>query len=540
MVADVSPTFGPNGFTAPAQQDVLTAVFADIDAAFGGGLDPSLSTPQGQLATSMTAIIGQVNDTFVDVTNNMNPAFATGRWQDAIAEIYFLFRNPSEPTVVQAVCGGGVGVVIPAGALAKADDGNIYTCTDGTGPDGIPAGGFATLSFACNAVGPIPCPEGTLNTIYKNEPGWDTITNLVDGVLGNEVESRAAFEARRAASVALNSIGSIPSVLGSVLDASGILDAYVTENTSASPATIGGVALNANSLYVAAVGATNLDVATRIWKKKAPGCNYTGNTAVTVVDSNSGYSPPLPSYTITFERPSFLAILFAVSIANNPQVPSNATALIQSAIIAAFAGVDGGTRARIGSTIYASRFYAAIAALGSWAQIILLQVGSNNNSSAVFVGHVIGSALTVTSVTSGTIAIGQTITEVNGIAVPGTVITAGASLSWTINNSITIGATFTGNGSGTNLTASAVTGTILPGQIIVGTGSPANTTIVSQTSGTPGGAGIYVTNNATTSSGAALSANEVFTAAKANLNQVVVNIDQSPTVNANNIAVTLV
>lgn len=65
-------------------------------------------------------------------------------------------------------------------------------------------------------------------------------------------------------------------------------------------------------------------------------------------------------------------------------------------------------------------------------------------------------------------------------------------------------AAFTGTGAGTNLTTSAVTGIIKPGDAVAGTGVPAATTIVSQTSGTPGGAGVYVTSAATTSSGASL------------------------------------
>src|SRR6185437_7275522 len=70
----------------------------------------------------------------------------------------------------------------------------------------------------------------------------------------------------------------------------------------------------------------------------------------------------------------------------------------------------------------------------------------------------------------------------------------------------TTGASFTGTGSGTNLTVSAVTGTIATGFLVTGTGVPTSTTIVSQSSGTPGGAGVYVTSNATTSSGASLTA----------------------------------
>jgi len=60
-------------------------------------------------------------------------------------------------------------------------------------------------------------------------------------------------------------------------------------------------------------------------------------------------------------------------------------------------------------------------------------------------------------------------------------------------------ATGTGTGSGTNLTMTAVVGTIEPNAAITGNGVPAGTTIVSQTSGTTGGNGVYVTSLATTS-----------------------------------------
>ena len=65
-----------------------------------------------------------------------------------------------------------------------------------------------------------------------------------------------------------------------------------------------------------------------------------------------------------------------------------------------------------------------------------------------------------------------------------------------------MGATFTASGTGTDLTVSAVTGVLTVGETLSGTGIPAGTTIVSQTSGTTGGAGVYVTSQATTISAA--------------------------------------
>ena len=64
-------------------------------------VNPALETPQGQLASSFTAITGNANDTFVSMANQFDPAFAAGRFQDAIGRIYFIDRNPAPPTVWQ-------------------------------------------------------------------------------------------------------------------------------------------------------------------------------------------------------------------------------------------------------------------------------------------------------------------------------------------------------------------------------------------------------------------------------------------------------
>ena len=46
----------------PAESAILAGVQADINAAFGGGVNPGLTTPQGQLAQTETAIIGEKNN----------------------------------------------------------------------------------------------------------------------------------------------------------------------------------------------------------------------------------------------------------------------------------------------------------------------------------------------------------------------------------------------------------------------------------------------------------------------------------------------
>lgn len=372
-----APTFGAAGFIAPAESDILAGAMADMQAAFGGDLNPSLDTPQGQLATSLAAVVGDCNNQFLALANGIDPAYAAGRMQDAIGRIYFIERNPAQPTAVMVQCSGASGTVIPAGSLVADASGNLYASS---GAATIVAGGTVTTQFECTATGPIACPAGAISgSPYKALNGWDSATNLVDGVIGNVVESRADFEFRRRASVALNAHGSVPAIKAAVLSVSGVLDAYVIDNPTGASVNVGSTskAIAAHAVYVAVVGGADADIANAIWTKKDLGCDMVGSTTVTVTDSVN-YSYPYPSYTIKFQRPSNLAIKFAVSIVNSASLPADITTQIKAAIASAFVGGDGQPRARIGATIFASRFYSAVAAVGPFVQILSVLVGTSS------------------------------------------------------------------------------------------------------------------------------------------------------------------
>ncbi|MDF2386587.1 baseplate J/gp47 family protein [Nostoc ellipsosporum NOK] len=366
------PTFTDAGLSVPPESAILAGLWADFQIAFGGNLNESVATPQGQLVSSLAAMIGAQNDVLLQLVNQIDPAFASGRMQDAIARIYFLSRLGPIPTTVDCDCTGAPGTILPAGSLAIAADGTIY---QSLGQATIPAAGTISVSFAALDAGPIACPTGTLNVIYRIVAGWDSVNNPADGVLGRNTETRADFESRRAASVSINSVGILPAVRAAVLNIEDVIDAYVTENPTAAPVTIGGVSIAAHSLYVAVEGGADADVARAIWKKKPPGCNYVGNTTVTVKDTSTGYGVPYPSYDVKFQRPDALRVYFAVEIANNGLVPANAETLIRNAMADVFNGTTSGRRERIGTTIFALRYVAAISALGSWAQVAAITVG---------------------------------------------------------------------------------------------------------------------------------------------------------------------
>lgn len=377
--------FTPQGVILPAEEDVLAGVQIDVNYAFGGGLNPALTTPQGQLASSMTAIIADKDSQIAEVVNQIDPQFATGRFQDAIGRFYFMTRIAAQATVVQCIMTGPGGVV-PAASLATDSSGNTYTLLAAAT---IPSGGGTVLANWANVVtGPIPCPAGTLTGVYKAVPGWDAITNPQDGELGNLVESAAAFEFRRQNSVAINALGINQAVQAALFqNVPGILDCYVIDNPSGNTVATGSTnyPLAPHSIYVAVVGGASAAIAQQIWTKKSEGCNYNGNTTVTVLDMT--YDFPQPSYPVTYNIPTATPILFAVSIVNNSTLPSNIVALVQAAIIAQFNGTNGAARARIGSLILAASYYGVIAAAATNVQLISVLIGTSTATlTSVLVG----------------------------------------------------------------------------------------------------------------------------------------------------------
>ena len=368
-------SFGPNGPVEPAESAILAGVLSDMNTAFGGGMNESLTTPQGQLAQSLAAIIGDCNDQLAAVANNVNPSVASGPWQDAIGLIYFLERIPAAGTVVACNCVGLAGTVIPAGTIAQDANGYQYvslaTAT-------IPFAGTVSISFQNVTTGAIACAPGSLTQIYTTITGWESITNPAAGVLGNAVESRANFETRRRNSVALNAVNSTQSIYANVLNVSGVVDALVVDNPTGGPVSFGasGYVIAPNSICASVAGGASLAVALAIWNKKSQGCGYTGNTTVTVQDTVNYSSAPYPTYNVTYLTPTSTPAYFVVQISNNPALAPNIVALIQAAVVAAFTGTDGGIKVRIGATTYAGRYYPGVAATDPNVQILSILMGT--------------------------------------------------------------------------------------------------------------------------------------------------------------------
>ena len=373
MSTSVPPIiFTPEGVVLPTDAAILAGEQSDINNAFGGGVNPSLSTPQGQIASSNSAIISDKNSAIAYIANQVDPQYAEGRFQDAIGRFYFMTRNAASSTVVIASIGGIPGSYIPAGVLALDTSQNVYQLL---GSVNIGMEGTVPAEFANVATGPIPCPIGALTQLYQTVPGWDTVTNASAGILGSDVESSQAFELRRQNSVALNSHGTTDAIFANVYAVAGVLDCYVIDNPSGNTVDYGSTnyPLAPHSIYVAVVGGSASAIAQAIWNAKDGGCNYNGNTTETVYDTR--YAAPQPAYAVTFNIPTGTPVYFAVTVTNAASLPSDYATLIKNAIVAQFNGENGNTPAGIASMILALSYTGAIFAAVPGVSLVSILVG---------------------------------------------------------------------------------------------------------------------------------------------------------------------
>ena len=379
-----SLSFTVTGVQVPVTSAIFGGVLADWNYSFGGNLNiANVATPQGYICTEISNYLVNQNAAIAYLASQTDPETAEGRFQDAIGRLNFIMRNPAVSTVVSCIVTGSPGQILSAGA--QATDGT-YTYSS-LSDVSFSGGGTATVQFANNTPGAFGCLAGTLNRIAIGVTGWDAVNNPSDGIIGSPIQSTYDFEAMREASLAKNGQNTNYSILGIVLAVPGVIDCYVTENTTGSPVATGATnySLLANSIYIAVYGGAEADIAAAIWSKMAPGCNMNGNTTATVYDSTYDY--PYPAYSVIYNIPTALPIYFAVVVANHPGLPSDYIIQIQNAIISAFNGQDGQGRAKIGNDIYASRFYANVAAItGVRIKTLLIGTSITPTGNEVLVG----------------------------------------------------------------------------------------------------------------------------------------------------------
>ena len=371
------------GFSADDVAAVRAAVAQAWKQAFKSDgtaeLNTEPETPAGQLVDSQTASIVQKDSEVLYLANMLNPLKATGIFQDALAEIYFLQRKPAIPSSAVIKCTGLPGTVIPISAQVRstADD-TVWQNTEETkiGDDGT-----CECTFVCQTAGLITAGAGTLTQIQTMVAGWDTATNENAATVGQNAETQGAFEARRYASVGLNSRGTIAAVYARVANCANVVSCIVRENKTNVPIETDGYFIKAHSVFVSVVGGSDEDIAEAIYNSCSAGCDYNGNTTVSVTDSATRAVEK-----VTFYRPDEYDVYVKVTLAGKDSLPDEYEKTVKKAVYDNFYGESTATiggdpilRVAPGDTVLASRFIPSVLDSGI-AQVVRILVSTDGQS----------------------------------------------------------------------------------------------------------------------------------------------------------------
>ena len=377
-------TFDPQtGFSADDVSDVRAAVAQAWKQAFRSDntaeLNTEPETPAGQIIDSQTASITQKDSELLYLANMLNPLKATGIFQDALAEIYFLQRKPAIPSSAAIKCTGLPGTVIPVSAqvMSTADD-TIWQNTEAVT---IGSDGTCECVFECQSAGLISAAAGTLSRINTMVAGWDTAVNPRAATVGQNAETQGAFEARRYASVGLNSRGTIAAVYARVANCANVVSCIVRENKTNMPIEIDGYFIKAHSVFVSVVGGSDEDIAEAIYNSCSAGCDYNGNTTVSVTDSATKAVEK-----VTFYRPEEFDVYVKVTLQGKDSLPDEYEKTVKSAVYDNFYGESSATiggdpilRVAPGDTVLASRFMPSVLDSGI-AQVVRILVSTDGQS----------------------------------------------------------------------------------------------------------------------------------------------------------------
>lgn len=347
----------PQGIITPTSQEVIEGLWSLMKDAFGENLNVSMDTPQGQLVTTLAAIITDERNNLIELFNQFDPRYAAGQMQDAIGYIYFLQRKQATKSVVELTFNGLPNVTIPADFQVVDESGFYWSTTEQVK---INSNGLVTVNARCDTVGAVSAQPNTVNKITRNVSGLDSVTNDKAAITGREAESRQEFELRREQSVSQNAKNTNGATYGAVANIKDVIDCYVIDNPSDNTITVGktNYPLIRNSIAVSVVGGDDQEIAKKILTKAGTGCAFVGNTSVTYEDTeNFPYMPP--KYEVKFIRPTHIPVEFTVAFEDKNLLTFQEKDAIKNAILEEFK--TGRGKGQIAKRLIASDYICTVA-----------------------------------------------------------------------------------------------------------------------------------------------------------------------------------
>jgi uncharacterized phage protein gp47/JayE len=305
----------------PSQASVVCYGVQGTVLSAGQEVQDTLNNLTFETVDAVTISALQARDVYLNVVTVGNGAYTVTI--NGIAYTYTASGSPPLNTILNGlVTAIGTGVVTPSNVNSQLRLLNAsvdFSAVATTANLAIARRGSA-VNVIAQENGAFEVPVGVISEINTPISGWDSVSNLLVGVTGQDRETDEELRIRRTASVDR-------SIRGAVLAVDNVTQAVVYENNTD---VTDGDGTPAHHIWAIVEGGSNLDIAEAIISRNSAGIGTRGAVVNSVTSPVTG-NPT----TVKFDRPTTLNPTIAVGCVlaeDGTAFPTNGVALIKQAL----------------------------------------------------------------------------------------------------------------------------------------------------------------------------------------------------------------
>ena len=341
------------GFVMPTLDDIVSQVNSSLQGSLGSGLNliaPSVFATLVGIIADREFALWQAQEA---VYNSQYTNTASGQSLDNIAALAGLTRRAATAGTVTLSVNLNAGVTLPSGQIVSAGQNTAQWITTANATNSGGSAANVNVAAQCQTTGPIQAVAGALTTIVSPFSGWNSVTNPLDAVSGQNIEADAGLRAR----IAVYGPPTVEALRAKLLALTGVTQAVVFDNVT-DVTDANGVPPHAIQAVVS--GGADADIENLLWQNVAEGIQTYGSTSGTITDTQ-GFT-----HTLSFSRPTIVPIYVIAYLLKGANYPGDAA--VQTAIAAYGSGLI------IGESVLANQLFGPVYGVGGIPKITAIYV----------------------------------------------------------------------------------------------------------------------------------------------------------------------
>lgn len=296
--------------------DVRDAIIKRYKEVYGSDIDLSTASADGVFINDMALIINNILQIMKSLYSNLNVDTASGVYLDALCRLANVNRMSATKSIASIIVKSLLTTGDPVTFGDVDENGNVInqiTFVDKAGTEWVSdasvtlgPGESAEVKVTCTEAGPVDAPAGWINQtmLVMNL----SVTQIENAIRGSNEETDTELRQRRAQSSGANGISVLESLVGALLEVTGIDDVSIYNNNTLLNATAkDGTVIAPHNIYVVIrqQKGLNIDDSTigdLIYTKLTPGIKTTASAAVNANGIAKSYKfiPQMLGVTINY------------------------------------------------------------------------------------------------------------------------------------------------------------------------------------------------------------------------------------------------